>query len=323
MNKIQLLISCFVIVYLAGCGPANVGDSANQNSETDTEISTNSEAPGEATNVEDIPKEHNCTVEGKVLEGNQLWLRDKGLLFCIVADQETQDKDYGDSHRILEIYNTKDCSRIGREILPVNFSPDFPYYLAEINYNNSNQMVAIKGFQSVYCYDLKQKRLLPELTPNYLEERFSEDGNSGMISHLEVWENYLVGHAVDNGAFVFDLSTGNSVKPVLPFAEFKVSENNFSSLFMLSSGSENVQAIIPAYDADADVFSINPLFKGPQKLSTNIPKSAKNNRFIILRQQGGNRTPTAIDMQARKTIQLPEKIAQSENKGILNWLKQQ
>ena len=57
-------------------------------------------------------------------------------------------------------------------MLPVDVSPDFPYFIiAEITYNNNSQLVAIHGFKLIYIYDVENRSLLPQLQPQYLSER--------------------------------------------------------------------------------------------------------------------------------------------------------
>lgn len=315
MNTIRLLIICLSTCYLFSCFPEGTTSNTSSGTAQDTsEVSSNTD-----------PKtgEHNCNIKGTLLEENQLWLKQEGLLFCIVADSSTYDTNYGESHRILQVYATQDCKQIDRQVLPINTSPDFPYYLADINYNNNSHLIAIKGFQKIFCYDYKSKTLLPGLKPTFLGEQFGEDAQSGMIAHLEVWEDYLVGYAVDYGTFAFNLTNSAQLEPVLPFAEFKRPDADRTSLFLLPSSNEAYQAILPSFDQNSGKFNISPLFEQPKRISTNIPQSARNNRFLILRETQAGRQPIAIDLKSGKLQPLPQEIARQANQGILNWLKQQ
>src|SRR5690606_37508017 len=87
-----------------------------------------------------------CTIEANMLPGNERWLREAGVVVCVLADSTTRDADLGDSHRILEVLRTDSCRSIFRQTLPVDRSPDFHYQIADILYNNVTQIVALKSF---------------------------------------------------------------------------------------------------------------------------------------------------------------------------------
>ncbi|MCB9285745.1 MAG: hypothetical protein H6560_00400 [Lewinellaceae bacterium] len=305
----------------ASCGgDGSAGQQQSNASEPDT-ITTSDEGNPEGYEGSTLRASHNCQVSGEILEGNQLWIREKDILVVIKADSTTLDPDYGPSHRILEVYDTKDCNRIERKVLPVDVSPDFPYYIAEITYNNNSQLVAAHGFNNIYIYDVENRQLLPQLQPQYMTERYGVDAQSGMIQRLEVWEKYLVGYARDYGSFVFDLSDKQHPSPVPAFAEYEVETQVFHSLFLLESQG-GYQAIMPSYDYEANEFSINPAFKNPIALNTDVPRSARNNRFLVLRRADAEKTAVAFDLKNRKAVALPENIATQQTRNILDWLKQ-
>ena len=308
------LLSLFLFIACEG------GVQTNTSSNTQTDTTTTEQYDNTSTLPTEKPE---CEIAGQVLEGNQLWVREMELLFAIVADSTTLDAELGESHRILEVYDTKNCERTQRLELPVNVSPDYPYYLAKVNYNNNSHVVAIQGFGSIYCYDLDSLKLLPLLEPAYYGERYAADAQSGMIQRLEVWEKYLIGSATDMGAFVFDLSDKESPQAVLPFAEYEISESEFGSLFLLPSTGSVQQALIPNYDIDTDEFMISPLFDSPKALNTNgVNKSARDNRFLIIRETNEARTPIAIDLQSRKMIDLPADVSGKATQEILAWMRE-
>lgn len=305
-----LSLTCF-----CACGGS---DNTNSNSNNDTST------PDEMENNQPAPRaSHDCKVAGKVLEGNQFWIKEKEVLVCVVADSSTVDKDLGDSHRIVEVYDTKTCERIFRQALPVNVSADFPYYIAEITYNNVNQVVAIRGFNTIYCYDVEARKLTPAMKPNFKALRLPVDAQTGMIKRLEVWENYLIGFAQDQGTFVFDLSNGAQPKPVLPFAEYRAGENDFASLFLLNSGSGGQQAIVPSYDIEKDQFSVNALLDQPGALNKNVMETAKNNRYLVLRMADAAAPAVAVDMLKRRRVDLPADKATAKTQEIVAWMKAQ
>lgn len=314
--KNVLYILCFMLSWVACEEPAST-------TTTPTPVdSTVNSAPTDRNATIELPESHDCTPRGELLEGNKLWLRHSQVLISIVADSSTYDENFGESHRILRIYDTGSCNETLNLTLPVNRSPDFPYYLADINYNNTSKLVAIQGFDQVYSYDVEGEKLIPAMRPAFLTERELVDAQSGMIQRLELWEDYLVGYAQDLGAFVFDLRDKTKGRPVLPMAEFTRS-GDYHSLFFLESESGKFQAFIPSYARETDVFNINPLFQEPVSLSGQIPRSARNNRFIVLNQTAPEGpTPIAIDMQKRIRVELPADISDQKTQDILKWLRE-
>ena len=308
------LFGAFLLT-LISCGG---GSSAGQQEETDAD-STTTESPAGYENAQLRPQ-HDCEVSGEILEGNQFWIRAQELLVVIKADSSSFDQDYGPSHRILEVYDTKSCQRLERTELPVDVSPDFPYYIAEITYNNSSQAIAVHGFGNIFLYDVAKRQLSPQLQPQFQAERSGVDAQSGMIHRLEVWEKYLVGFARNYGSFAFNIDSIQKPEPVLPFAEHEVKTQVFHSLFLLQS-ENGLQAIMPSYNYETDEFSINPAFEKPIALNTDVPESARNNRFLVLRRQDAEKTGLAFDLQNRQLVQLPADMASQKTQAILNWLK--
>lgn len=275
-----------------------------------------------ADTLAQLPATHDCTIAGEVLEDNSFWARQQQRLIAIAADSSTNDPNFGPSHRVLLIYNTEDCSLLAREELPINVSPDFPYYLAPILYNKMNRFVGISGYDELYVYDIDELRLLPAAEPKYRTNRPSVDAQSGMIQWLEVWEDYLIGWAQDKGTFVFELTESGAPKAVLPFAEYKVQPTEFESLFLLPSEGDSVQLLIPHFDLNDGSFAINPLLDAPQPISQNIPRSALNNRFLVLRAKNDSERVYAVDLQERKRVELPAEMVGKPTQEILEYMRQ-
>lgn len=320
MRSLYFFLSISSIVVFSACGGGM--DTGNQDGTAKTDTSQ-TQADEDTSGLAAVPARPDCAIAGEVLPENQSWSREHNLIIAIVADSTTYDENLGESHRILEVYDANTCDRIDRQVLPVNVSPDFPYYLAKINYNNNSRMMAIRGFDKVYLYNLANRKLLPALTPRYSGEHYAADAQSGMILRLELWEQYLVGAAQDLGVFVFDLNDRQNPKPVLPFAEYEISETDFGSLFLVSSMNNGQQIIMPSFDADNDEFSINPLFTQPKELNTSgISASARNNRYLVIREANDARTPVAIDLQERKLVSLPADVANKTTQQILQWMRE-
>jgi len=319
MKFLSLPFLFFLILSLAACG----GDSspATQN---DTDGTDTTSVPGADTPP--APTKPDCQLAGKVLEGNQFWASGENLVVAISADKETEDPDMGESHRILTVYDGSNCQQVFKQVLPVNFSPDFPYYLAQITYNKVSQLIAIRGFDKFFVYDLGEKKLSGPLLPKFLNQRFLEDASSGSIVHMEVWESYLIGYASGVGPFVYDVRNHAKPEPVLPSAEYEVEKGvNYNSLFLLKSLDEDdgYQALLPTYNADSGVFSIQPLFEKPLKIETNIPRNFRNNRYLVLKELlgGTQNRPIAIDMGKMKKVELPADVVSRKDTDIIEWMK--
>ena len=309
------------LLAFTSCGGESTSGQQQQAGDPATEANTPSETGNpDGYNNTALRDKHDCQVSGEILEDNQFWIKEQEVLVVIKADSSTLDADYGPGHRILELYDTKDCSLLERHELPVDVSPDFPYYIAEITYNNSSQLVAIHNFHFIYIYDVENRQLLPQLQPQYLTERSGVDAQSGSIQRLEVWEKYLMGFSRDYGSFAFDLTSRQKPQPVLPFAEYEAQAEVYHSLFLLKSEG-GYQAIMPNYNYESGEFSINPAFRAPVTLNTNVPKSARNNRFLVLRRDNEAKSAVAFDLEGRKAVDLPADIASQQTKNVLDWLK--
>ena len=309
MRNFLLLISCISI--LSCQAPTTPPPTVNRTATTPKVVRS-------ITTQKALKKKPNCLIKGKVLQDNSLWLSAQSVLVNITADSSTFDKKFGDSHRILSIYDTNNCQPTLQLTLPVNKSPDFPYYLADINYNHSSNIVAIKGVNTVYCLDIVKKKMLPLLIPQFKTARAATDAQSGYILWLEHWENFLIGYAQDQGVFVFNIEDNTSPVPVLPYAEFKSEENKFNSLFLLASSGNTFQAIIPYYDWEEERFLINPLFTSPTNLQKNIIKSALNNRYLVLK---GTKKMIGVDLKKRYKVDLPADIQNLAMKKIIEWME--
>lgn len=274
------------------------------------------------------PVQPTCNIAGTVLDGNRFWASDENLILAIAADEETKDPDLGDSHRILEVYDGSTCEQVFKEILPVNLSADYPYYLADLTYNKVSHLIAIRGFDNIFVFDLASRKLSGPLAPKFLNQRFVEDAQSGAITRMEVWENYLIGFAASIGPFVFDLRNPDKPESVLPLAEYEVEKGSrYNSLFLLKSLDEanGYQALLPTYNYETEEFKINPLFQKPRNIEVHINKKFKNNRYLVLKELlGGTKSaPVAIDMGKMELVELPANIAEKKDAEIIAWMKQQ
>ena len=261
----------------------------------------------------------NCQVDGEVLDGNQLWNSQLDLLVVIKG---TASEDGMVSHRTFEVLDGRTCEVKFTTQLDDNVSPDFPYYLADIQYNSVHHFVAIQGHSHLYICDLDNNFELTKLEPEFFTERPLDDPQSGMIQRLEVWENYLLGFAEDKGPFAYNLNDDSDIKAILPFADWQNTEDGqYHSLFLMPSDDNRQQIILPAFDYEEGSFLINPLFQEPTALSTNVQRSARDNRFLVLRGQGDASKVFPIDLKSRQLVELPQDVAQRGTQEILEWLR--
>jgi len=309
MRKILLLISCISIL---SCQPPTPTPTVNLPTPTSSQVERTLTAKKTTKTKPD------CLIKGKTLKENSVWLPDQSVLVTITCDSSTFDKKFGDSHRILSIYDTNNCQPTLQLTLPVNKSPDFPYYLADINYNHASNIVAVKGFNSIHCLNVVTKKMLPTLIPQFKIPRKIVDAQSGLIIHLENWEHFLIGYAQDQGVFVFNIKDDSTPVPVLPYAEYKVGDNQMNSIFLLPSSDNTEQAILPYYDWEEERFLINPLFASPTQLQQNVIKSALNNRYLVLE---GTEKTIGVDLKKRYKVDLPADVQNLEVKKIVEWME--
>ena len=315
----------FLMLALVACDGGGSTNSPDGTNGTDTTLAGTSGTTTD-TSTPPAPSKPDCQIAGKVLDGNTFWASRENLIVVIAADKETEDPGLGESHRILELYDGSNCEQVFKQVLPINLSADYPYYLSQITYNNDSKLIAIRGFDKFYVFDLGEKKLTGPLLPKFLNQRFVEDASSGSISRMEVWEHYLIGYAASIGPFVYDLRNPSKPEPVLPTAEYEIEKGLiYNSLFLLKSLDKNdgYQALLPSYDADSQTFNINPIFEKPLDIETNIPKTFRNNRYLVLKELlgGTSRRPVAIDMGKMKKVELPADVAAKKDTEIIEWMK--
>ncbi|PHI18418.1 hypothetical protein CEQ90_18115 [Lewinellaceae bacterium SD302] len=219
-----------------------------------------------------------CLVDAKTLAGNRYVDYTTGEQVLL---RPTDAADWQ-----LEVYNLFDCGLKAVYQLPENFSPDYPYFLADINYNTSQRMVGIRGYKELYVVDLDRQERSGKITPVYATERL-QDVESGAILHLEVWEDYLVGTTQDWGAFVFSLDS-NDLKPVLPVADLAMENGGgYHSLFLIENEQGEFQAILPSMNPEDGDFAINPLFSTPVALSSEETVYAAGSPYVRLKKKDG------------------------------------
>lgn len=319
MKKSVLTPFTLVLIFFFTLSSCTDPSPANSSAETDTTQNEQAPEDGELTATPSINAPE-CVIKGQVLEGNTLWLSEMDILAVIKADESTTIDDIP-SHRILEILDGRSCEVRFSETLPENVSPDFPYYLANIQYNKGSHLLGIQAYYDIYVCDLDNNNKINKLSPEYFTERLFDDPQSGMIRRIEVWEDYLLGYAQDVGAFVFDLSDKENPKAMLPFAEWQNSDDaQYHSLFLLPT-KDGYQGIMPNYNFNEGKFILNPIFETAQNISLNVPKNVRNNEHLVLRSADDQNQIYAIDLGKRELVKLPSEIVNQKTQAILKWIK--
>ncbi len=270
-----------------------------------------------------LPTSHDCQVRGKMMEDNDFWIPKEQLWVCIVADDITRDQDFGDSYRIFDIYDTENCRQIKRKVLPVNNSPDYPWYLFPNTYEEKNQVICTSGFEFTFCYDVENREILPRMKPSFLLSRNTLDAQSGMTQSLAIYDQYLFGSAQDLGFFAYDLRDKKNPKSFLPVSEYHFKKiNQYHPLFLIPKKEKTYQAIIPKFDLDEGKITFLPLLEKPLMIDPLVAKNVRNNRFQIFTDLSSpNNAKVAFDLEKQIAIQLPEKITSLPVGKVLEYLK--
>lgn len=256
-------------------------------------------ADDDAQASENMQQRKDCPSDGEVLPENRFLLRDLQRLVVLA----TTDKN---PSGVLEVYNSESCELVNSVVLPENDAPDFPYYLAQIMYNNQSKIIGIRGFDRICLYDAAENKLSESFSPQYLTERMAAgDAETGRVLRLEVWENYLIGFAEGNGAFVFSLEDPLQPKVILPVAEYQQKNESYSSLFLLPSerNNETYQAIFPQFDEATGTFGIASLFEKPQPLLPKKYSDSQDGNIVILRENSEGGVSYAVDMNGQRLIE--------------------
>jgi len=319
MKKQFILVALGALLFLLSCKSESASPARSPTLYNLVDTVSNKQKEPEAS----IPASHDCAVRGKLMEDNNFWIPKEQLWICVVADDITRDSDFGDSYRIFDIYDTKNCSPVKRKVLPVNNSPDFPWYIFQNTYEEKNQVVCTSGFEFTFCYDVKNREFLPRMKPAYLLSRTALDAQSGMTQSMAVYDQYLFGHAQDLGFFAYDLKNKNQVQNFLPVAEYHLKkENQFQALFLIPAGDKKYQAIIPYFDINNGEIMFSPLLKNPISIDPAVAKNVRNNRFQIFTDLASSREgKIAFDLQQQTAVDLPADISTAPVGKVLSYLR--
>ena len=124
------------------------------------------------------------------------------------------------------------------------------------------------------------------------------------------------------GTFVFQITDSVVLQPVLPYAEYRYSESQFNSVYLLKLTNNKTQVILPKYDWEEEQLLVNPIYERPVSIQKNIIKSALNNRFLLLRSYEPHAV-IGVDLKTRKKEMIPADLQHKGVKEMVAWMKAQ
>lgn len=307
---------CLSFLLLVGCeeetAPGTTTDPTTTLTPSDTDTAS-TVAPAPIP----LPDDHDCEIAGIADRNDEFWVRPAQVLVGVL------NEDGGENlvSRVKAL-DTRTCEEIFNSTLPAN-EGGYAYYLARPQYNSSNRLVGIHGFNRVYVYDAERNKLSPQLRPEFQNTRVMSDAQSGAIERLEIWEDYIFGYATDMGVFALDLTDADEPKPLLPFADHKAPDDTYGSAFLLPQNDGKAQILVPRWDFQKSELDMNPIFDRPVRVSTDAAAAARNNQYLVIYEfdDAGNRSPVALDMRRRERVPLPETVAKQNVSGILQHLR--
>lgn len=272
-----------------------------------------------AENLDPLPETHDCTIEGVMDEAEQFWVRPAQVLVGLV---HTENAD-GTLRSTLKAMDTRTCTEINSIQLP---SPgtEAVYYLAEPQYNSSNRLVGIFADRDIYVYDAEQNRLSPKINPTFRSERMMGDAETGAIQKLIVLEDFLLGYAADQGAFVVSIDDAGGPENLLPLAEYaQPNTGRYHAAFALPQSDGRQQLLLPEWVENTFEMDLHPVFDEPVELLDNATEGARNNRHFVLYRAlpNGGREAIALDLQEHTRVELPDNIANQTVGVILQYLR--
>ena len=111
----------------------------------------------------------------------------ESMKICIAADSSTYDKVFGFSYRLFHISNPLDSSIIYKQVLNVNYAPDFEYFLNK-DFIEEYDIIVVAGVKSFYIYELNEKYLSDQVLIDYTGCVFS-DNQGSYIGNFKVLED--------------------------------------------------------------------------------------------------------------------------------------
>jgi len=151
----------------------------------------------------------NPVIDTKLLYQSPAFLSDAtGKTIRIVADDTSYDEKFGESYRVLKVYQeiNGEEREVSSRLLPVNASPDYRYNFADVYAKDQKEWVIIQGFYFFFLYDVVNDRLSEKIYPPKPKDFEAADAQSGRIISLSLKDKQLEGVAQDIGTFSMSIN---------------------------------------------------------------------------------------------------------------------
>ncbi len=186
MKRLPYSYLLMLVLLVCGCKPSNKS------------------TPIESKTVAQKDSQPSLPTDTKLLYQSPAFLSEAtGKTIRIVADKTSYDEKFGDSYRVLKVYqevNGEEREVVSR-LLPVNASPDYRYNFADVYAKGKQEWVIIQGFYFFFLYDVVHDQLSEKIYPPKPKDFEAADAQSGRITSLSVEDNQLKGIAQDIGEF--------------------------------------------------------------------------------------------------------------------------
>ncbi len=270
-----------------------------------------------------LPVPDPCRPDSGLLEGNYFHSHPYGTV-VLVREYRDGDEAGTAAHRLLSVLDDEACRPVLEMPLPALSGPDFPYFLAQVNYNHVVGKLAVRGTDRFFVVDLAARSLSGPFFPPVPADWAAADAADGNLTRLEVWEQYLVGWMGSSGSFVADLTTGGTPTYLPPLATYRLDDRYPADLFLLPSypDGNRYHAVLTGFDPVSGSPTLSVLFEQPRRLVPQLPAGARNNRFLVLSSgSGSGAPPVAIDMAVGESVALPDSVARLPTQALLRWLR--
>lgn len=251
----------------------------------------------ESEETEKDPVELPCESSGTQPPPYSFSSTNLGKLVRLVADGDSVN-----APQKLEVLLIESCKLLFEQRLPNSLSAESTYSLANLEYNSAHHLVGISGNRAIYALQADSLFLVGPLEPTFAHQTMAADAQSGQILHLEVWEDFLVGYSQDFGSFVFDFRQPQRPSGILPFREWELESGHYHSLFLLPSGDNLFQALLPVFDFESGTIRVESFFPKPVEMNVeDQPQVEEGSPMIELIHSGGEHIE--INLASGKAVQ--------------------
>ncbi len=221
------------------------------------------------------------------------------------------------AHRFVDLYDRQTCRRIAHELLPVDGSDDYPYYLANLQYIRFTRVAGIRGDRTVIGFDIDKRAALPPVTPDFGKLGRATGPDFGRIVHLEALEQFLIGYAQEAGSFIYRIENGK-LDQLQPLATGPaLGEEAPLRLFILDHRQDGTSYLcVPTYDMNEGSFRPDMLFPSAVNLRPGAAKQLGKNFAKVQLSDG---TLYLIDLRNGRLLDTPAGMQSADDKSLLDY----